>query len=341
MKFEPRHLTYLFFGLGAAVLFYLSRAVLMPFFLAAAFAYLLNPVVSLLMHRLRLPRTVSVFVIYLILIGLLAAAVLGVGVRFNEESVQFGREARVFIQQANTQIYSLPTWLQPVALDIFESVRTSLLLPNRRLVTYLPGALNRTISVMVFLVAAFYFLKDGHYFLDNFFRLFPQKSRKGLEEIAQKINRVLGNYLRGQLFLIVIMSALTYIGLLLIGVRYALILSIFTGFAEIVPFVGPLAAASIAAIVGFTDQFSRLGLTPVLDVIAIVSLYTVLRQLEDLFVIPQVMARMTRLHPLVVLFSVLAGGHIFGVIGYIVSVPIVASVKVVIEHVLESKRGII
>ncbi|MBI3888098.1 AI-2E family transporter [Candidatus Microgenomates bacterium] len=67
-------------------------------------------------------------------------------------------------------------------------------------------------------------------------------------------------------------------------------------------------------------------------------MYTVLRQLEDLFIIPQIMGRLTKLHPLVVLFSVLVGGHVFGVIGYVIAVPVVASVKVVLEHIIESQQ---
>lgn len=334
MKFETRHLIY--FALGALVLLalYAGRSVLTPFVVAAIFAYLLNPAVSFLQRKLKLPRVLSIAVIYVLLIGTLAILTVNVGINLARESEDFAVEARNFIYQTNSEISQLPDWLQPVAIDVFDSVRSSLLLPNRRVAAYLPGALNRTLSVLVFLVATFYLLKDGHFFLSGILGLFPKVVKKELEEISLKINQVLGNYLRGQVFLIIFMSVLTYIGLLLIGVRYALILAIFTGFAEIVPFIGPVVAAGVAVIVAYTDQFSRLGPTPLLDVIAVISLYTVLRQLEDLFVIPQVMGRATKLHPLVVLFAVLAGGHLFGIFGYLVAVPVVASLKVIFDHLL-------
>ncbi|MCL4397707.1 AI-2E family transporter [Patescibacteria group bacterium] len=333
MKIERRHLLYIIFGLALLAVLYAVRSVLMPFILAAIFAYLLNPLVTFLTHRLKLPRPLAIALIYILIIGGLAAIAINVGVRFGQESDEFAAEARNFIRQTNSQITLLPEWLQPFALDAFESVRASLLLPNRRVTAYLPGALNRTVSLLVFLVAAFYFLKDGHSFQKNLLNFLPAKTREEGTEILAKINQVLGNYLRGQLLLIAIMAVFTYIGLILIGVRYALILAIFTGFAEIVPLIGPVMAAAVATIVAFTDQFSRLGPVPFLDVIAVISLYTVLRQAEDLFIIPQVMGRATKLHPLLVMFAVLAGGHLFGVVGYVLAVPVVASIKVIINHI--------
>ena len=318
--------------LGAVVVAFLARDILSPFIVAAIFAYLLNPVVGLLEQRLKLPRTVSIVVTYLLIIGALTIFTINLGVNLARESEDFSLEARNLVHQTDSQINLLPDWIRPAAIDIFDSIRSSLVFSNRRVTSYLPGALNRSISVLIFFVATFYFLKDGHSFIAGALKLFSKEIKGEAEGILQEINQVLGNYLRGQLLLIVIMSVLTYLGIVLIGVRYALILAIFTGLAEVVPFVGPIAAAAVASIVAFTDQFSHLGPTPLLDVVAIASLYTVLRQLEDLFIIPQVMGRVTKLHPLVILFSVLVGGHLFGVVGYLVAVPLVASLKVVFGH---------
>ena len=332
MKLEVKHLVYLTSLVLLAMLAYAGRAILTPFILAAIFAYLLNPLVNFLTHRIRLPRALSIALIYIVLIGSITALVLNIGARLTEESNEFAQETRFFVQQANSQIISLPGWLQPIARDTFDSVRASLLLPRGRVVSYLPGAIDRTISTLVFLVATFYFLKDGRKFVDGFLSFFPPRARQELEIVGQKIGRVLGAYLRGQLLLIAIMSSVTYIGLLIIGVRYSLILAVFTGFAEIIPFIGPAVATGLTMLVSFTDKFSHLGVNPLLDATAVLALYVVLRQLEDLFVIPQIMGRLTKLHPLVVLVSVLFGGHLFGVVGYVIAVPVVASSKIILEH---------
>lgn len=313
-------------------LLYLVRAAVIPFVLAAGFAYLLNPLVSFLTQKVKLPRNLSIVVIYIILIGFLGTIVAFVSTNLTSESEQFSKEARFLMREANSTITVLPDWLQPLARDSFESVRTSLLFPQRRVAAFLPGAVNRTIGLLVFLVASFYFLRDGHTFLKNFFALLPNKIAKEIEEILQKINGVLGNYLRGQFLLVMIMSAVTYAGLTILGVRYALILSVFTGFAEIIPYVGPVVAAIVAMGVAFTDHISRFNFVPLIDLVSVGALYFVLRQLEDLFIIPQIMGRLTKLHPLVIMFAVLTGGHLFGLVGYLVAVPVIASLKVVADH---------
>lgn len=324
MVVSRRHFSYFF--LGALILFaiYAGWEVASPFFIAGVVAYLLNPLVSFLSQKLRFPRTASIFLIYSILLGLIAVSVYNL-------SFQIAQESKELVHNAALQISALPGWIQPAAIDFMDSL-------NKKAITYLPGALNRTVSFLVFLVATFYFLKDGHSFQNNFLKIFPGKLKEEIGEIIQKINKVLGNYLRGQLLVILITSTLVYLGLILIGVRYALVLSLLTGFLGIIPFIGMITATSVTVFVAFTDQFSRLGMDPVIEILAIVSLFVVLNQLNDLFISPHIMGKVTKIHPLVIMFCVLAGGHLFGIIGYIVAVPVVASIKVVLDHLFEIQQ---
>lgn len=334
MKYSTRTLFYLSLMVVAIWLVYLGRGVLPPFILAAGFAYILNPLVTLLTRQIRLPRVAAIGLIYISLIGILAVLILTVGVDLVDESESFAAEARGFLHEAGLQIGTLPLFLQPAATDLLESARGSFITMPRHVVTFLPGVVNGTINILVFLVAAFYFLKDGHQFMEGAFKLLPGDWRIIAEEMTRKVNRVLGNYLRAQLILVVIMSSLTYVGLLIMGVKYALVLAIFTGFAEIVPFIGPVIAAAIAMLVAYTDGSGFWGLDPVWQMATVGVYYTILRQLEDLFVIPNVLGRMTKLHPVAVLFSVLLGGHLFGVLGVLLAVPLTASLKVVLELLL-------
>lgn len=324
----------LLIGLTALVLF-IARSILTPFLLAAAFAYLLNPVVKVLQRTTKLPRPASIAIIYTILIGSLIFLVFTVWSRYAEEAFQFNQEARSFLYQAESQVENMPVWLRPLAADLLNSGRSFLLLAPRRLISMLPGAINGGVSILIFLVAMFYFLKDGEAMVESFFGLFPNNLKTEVKEVIRKVNAVLGNYLRGQLLLITIMSTITLIALNFIGVRYSLLLSLFTGVAETIPFIGPIVAAVLAMLIAYTDNFSRWGLDPVTQVILVGVTYTVLRQIEDLFVIPQVMGRLTKLHPLVILFSALLGGHLFGIIGFIIAVPVAASLRVVFEHSME------
>lgn len=323
---------YLVVAILAGLLVYLGRGVWTPFVLAAVVAFIFNPLVDFLAHKIKLPRTISIVVIYFIIIGFITITAFMLGAKIGEETREFSREANFYLRDAGAQIKILPEWLQLVAFDVFDSARQSLLFPTRRMVNFLPGALNRSISVLVFLVATFYFLKDGQELKKSFLALFSKNIHDQLEIISQKINKVLGDYLRGQILLVIIMTVLTYLGLQIVGVRYALILSIFTGFAEIIPFVGPLAAVGVAALMAFTDGYSRISPSPLVDAATVGSLYLILRQLEDLFIIPQIMGKVTKLHPLVIIVATFFGGHVFGILGYLLAVPVVASLKVVFDH---------
>lgn len=332
---KKRDLVYIFLAIALVVIFYVGRQVVIPFVMAAVFAYVLNPFVSFLNAKIKLPRTLAIILIYVLLMSVVVGSIVVVWARYSRESVQFAADVRLFVAQAEIGVKSLPEWLQPAAQEGVVSLRHAAVISPQRFANVLPGAVNRGSSFLIFLIAAFYFLKDGQKFFANFLNLLPSDLRFEAELISRKVNGVLGNYLRAQLLLVLIMSTLTFICLTIIGVRYALVLSIFTGLAETVPYVGPVVAALLAMIVAFTDNYSHFNIDPVMQVVIVGVVYTLLRQIEDLFIIPQVLGRTTKLHPLVILFSAFLGEHLFGVIGFLIAVPIVASLRVVLDHVLE------
>lgn len=335
INIRKRDLLYIALVLLALWVIYMGRSIITPFLLAAVFAYVLNPVVTFLSHKTKLPRVAAVTLIYFAMIVGVGFLIVTVWSRFAEESLQLTREANTFFHQAQMQIDTLPAWLQPIASDALETAHNSTLLSPKRLAQALPGAVNHLVGVLIFLVAAFYFLKDGHTFITGFFNLFPPDLKFEIEVVARKVNKVLGDYLRAQLLLVVIMSALTFLVLTIIGVRYSVSLALFTGVAETVPYVGPVVAAVLAMVVAYTDGASRLGVDPLVESTIVALSYTVLRQVEDYLIIPQVLGRVTKLHPLIVLFAALFGGHLFGIMGFIAAVPVVASLRVILEHTLD------
>jgi predicted PurR-regulated permease PerM len=129
--------------------------------------------------------------------------------------------------------------------------------------------------------------------------------------------------LRGQLLLIVLVAAVVYVILgPIMGLRYALAIGILTGILEIIPLVGPILAAGIAAV----DAVAQGGLSTAAVVIVI---YTVLRQIEDQLVAPVVIGRAVHLHPIVTIFAVLIGLEVYGVLGGLLGVPAAAAINVV------------
>ena len=159
------------------------------------------------------------------------------------------------------------------------------------------------------LIVSFYFLLDGGRFRDFAVGLFPVAYRPRTVALLAEIHRVLGRWLRGQLLLIVLVAAVVYVILgPIMGLRYALAIGILTGILEIIPLVGPILAAGIAAV----DAVAQGGLSTAALVIVI---YTVLRQIEDQLVAPVVIGRAVHLHPIVTIFAVLIGLEVYGVLG--------------------------
>ena len=158
-----------------------------------------------------------------------------------------------------------------------------------------------------------------------------------VEILLRKINTVLGGYLRGQIFLIFLVSLVLFIALSILGIRFALIIAIFSGIAEIVPWIGPIVAATVAVIsVLLGGGSANFSLSPIQASIAVVVIYFVVRQVQDYFIVPHVMGRITKLHTLIVLFAVLAGEHTAGILGLLLAVPLAAVLKILLEFSVDT-----
>jgi predicted PurR-regulated permease PerM len=182
------------------------------------------------------------------------------------------------------------------------------------------------LAVLLVFLSLAYMLIDGQNFFRYVLRFVPVEHRPHVEHLQAEIHRVLGRYLRGQLVLIVLMSAVTFV-VLEWGFRlpYALWIGILTGILEVVPLIGPVSAAAIACTVGFSQG----GPT---EAAALAATYFVLRQIEDQVVMPIIVGRAVHVHPLVTIFAVLVGEKIAGILGMILAVPIAAAVKVVLDY---------
>lgn len=333
--------TFFFFFLGVLVFWflYIERAILTPFILGGVFAYLVNPIVDFFTHKIKLPRVLSILIIYICIVGIVGFAISTIVRRVGFESQDLQSYVLNFIFSAKQQIGLLPDWVRPFATDTIASLQKSRIFTTQYFLLLFPEAISRIVSFIIFLFSGFYFLKDGRSFIDKILNVIPKKYRIDVEILIRKINAVLSGYLRGQMFLVVFVSTVLFIGLTIVGVRFALVLAIFSGFAEIVPVIGPIVATAVAALVVLSTGTLNLSLTSVQGALIVALFYFVVRQIQDYFVTPFVMQRVTNLHPLIILFSVLAGGHLWGILGLILAVPIAATIKILLEFSSEIIRN--
>ena len=331
--------TAFFIGLGIVIIWflYIERTILTPFILGAIFAYIFNPIVNFASDRIKLPRTLSIFIIYIAIIA--GIAILGNTItrQVLRESKELSHFTSNITEVAKEQINQLPPWLKPEVKDMISSLdlgKSKFLSPSS-IISVFPRALSGIVNVLIFLFSAFYFLKEGRKIFDRFLHYVPSEHRIEVEILLKKINKVFGGYLRGILILMFVVFILTYISLTILGVRFALILAIFSGFAEIVPFIGPITAGVVASFTVFLNGTSNFVLTPIQGAIVTAVVYFLIQQFQNYFVSPHVMGKMVGLHPVVILFSVIAGQHLWGPMGFILGVPIAATLRIMLEFFLD------
>ncbi len=316
---------------------YLERAILTPFIAAAIFAYIFNPIVNFFDNKIRLPRTLSVIIIYLILISIFITFIFFLVRGLIFESSEFKISILDFIQGAKYQINLLPEYARPFVYDSLNSLSNIEFFKTSSVFHFFPRAISGAISLLIFLFSSFYFLKEGKSIIDKILLFVPRDYKVEIEILLRKINTVLGGYLRGQIYMVFLISSILFIALSLLGIRFALILAIFSGIAEIVPLIGPIVAAVVAVLaVLLGGGSSTYSLAPIQTSIIVVIIYFVLRQLQDYFIIPHVMGRITKLHPLIILFAVLAGGHSGGILGLLLAVPIAGVIKILLEFSVDT-----
>lgn len=335
MTIRLRSVFFIFLGLVVIWFLFAERTVLAPFVLGALFAYIFSPVVNFVSKHSKLPRTWSANIIYLVLICLVVFLTTIATQRIITEFDDIRSFVNNFLHTARVQINSLPDWIRPTVYDVLVSIQKSRVVNANSLLPFFPQAISRIVSLIIFLVSGYYFLREGNVFYEKLLTLVPKTYKVDVEILLRKISSVLGGYLRGQIFLVFLMSLVTFISLSILGVRFAFFLGIFSGFAEIVPIIGPIIAAIVAIIVVLVTGTVNFGIAPVNGAFIIALIYFVLRHVEDYFVIPHVMGKVTKLSPFIIFFAVVAGGHLWGILGLILAVPFAAIIKILLEYSLD------
>ncbi|HEU4964788.1 MAG TPA: AI-2E family transporter, partial [Bacilli bacterium] len=178
--------------------------------------------------------------------------------------------------------------------------------------------------VIPFLV--FYMLKDLKVLERTVVAFFPRQNRREIVRLIRSIDEALGNYIRGQLMVAAAVGLGTYIGLVIVDMPYALLLALIVAITNIIPYIGPFIGAAPAILLALT-------VSPTMALkVAIVNL--VMQQLEGNLISPLLIGRQLKLHPMLIIFALLLGGEMFGIVGLILAIPVVAVGKVILQHVV-------
>lgn len=324
-KIEISHRTIVFavFFLLSLWLLYQIRDVLVIFFIGIILMSALNPLV-LRLQKFRIPRTLAAIIIYLaifVLVGLVLAGLIPPLVYETGNFVNRLPEYLSFlsIQQpeggiVNSQLNQFLTPLSSLSMGV---VKTTL------------DIFGGFVIIFTLIFVSFYMLLERHNLEKYLLKLFGSTYDKRIAQVIYKIEKRLGDWMRAQITLMIIVGLLCFIGLRLLGIDYALPLAILAGLLEVVPNIGPTLSAIPAVLAG-------LAISPLMA-LAVVALYFLVQQLENQIIVPQVMARETGVNPLVTILALIAGYKIGGMLGAVLAIPSVVILETILTEIFASR----
>ena len=319
--------------------------VMAPFIVAAVLAYALTPLVDWLdaAAQGRVPRVLAVLVVELLFVLLALGLVLLIVPILVKELPLMRDQLPVFLDKVNTA-------LQPLLRKL--GVKLSLDLPSIKafVMTYLNANFEDTLgsvlasvklggsaalavagNVVLIPVALFYLLMDWERFIRHLRELIPPRLRKGSDSFLHESDQVLGEYLRGQLVVMGVLAVYYSVGLALFGLDLALPIGTFTGLAVFVPYLGFGLGLVLALLAGLLEFSTAGGATQAVLMVAVV--YGFGQLLESFFLTPRLVGERIGLHPLAVIFALLAFGQLVGFVGMLVALPVSAVLLVAVRRV--------
>lgn len=304
------------------VFLFLIRDILLLLFISLIIVAGLTPVIRFL-RKLGLPRLLAVILLFVLFVGILAFT-------FYLIIPPLVRELRILALNLPVLVKVLPFGLEVSSLsELLQGFETKLSELSFKLYDTTKGVISGLISTVAIIFISFYLLasKQG---VRRFLKVMvPFRHRPYALDLWRRIEIKIGRWLIGQLVASLVVGLLTFIGLSLLGVPYALLLALAVGILELIPY-GPFLAFIPAAILGFVESH--------LTGLLVVALYIVVQQIEGNIVTPQIMRRAVGLNPVLIILAFLVGAKLAGILGAIIAIPMAAAISVFIGDFLEQRE---
>lgn len=316
-------------------LLYLLAPVLTPFIAAALLAYIGDPLADRL-QRLKLPRTIAVIIVFLFTFLLLTLLVLLVfpliqsqvgallkalpGIIAEVEQVWLPR-LKPFIGIEPGEEIGLAYFVASYG-DMAGSWGAALLVSLSKSGGALAAAV---ISLFLVPILTFYLLRDWDWIMQRLGALIPSKQRGTVLMLAKETDDVLGAFLRGQIMVMMALAAMYSLGLTIIGLDYAIAIGMVAGLVSFVPYLGFVFGIVLAGLTVVIEP------DPWLRLVGVVATFSIAQFIEGSFLTPKLVGDRIGLHPVIIIFSIAAGGQLFGFFGILLALPAAAVVSVLVR----------
>lgn len=314
---------------------WLIRDILAILFVAIILAALIDPLADWFEQH-KIPRALSVILIYIMLLvlvgGILLLLIPPLIDEFGELATNFGGYwDNVAAGINNIKGFSIDQGF-PSSLETgLQSVSENLSAAVGKIFGTITGLIGGIVTMILILVIAFYMVVEEESARKAYRSLAPAKYQPYISQLTSRMKKKIGSWLRGEIILALIVGTLVFIALKILGVNYALLLAIFAGMAEFVPYLGPVLGAIPAIFIAFAQS-------PI-KALLVLAVFILIQQLENHLIYPKVMQKAVGLNPVVSIIALLIGAKIGGVIGVALAIPVATVVNVFVQDLIEHWSG--
>lgn len=326
----------------AIYILYLVSDILLILFVSLILAALIDPFADLLQSK-KIPRAIAVIIIYLILFGIVALAiVLLIPVIAKDLPLLVDNIGKFWVELQDNHIYQrilegTQNIQSTLAGNGFGESATASQVSGGGVENALSGVFSTVtgffggvFSVVLTLVMTFYMVVQEDPLKKILRSVVPDEYIPWCSQLMTKMRDKLGAWMRGQLVLSLIIGFLVFIGLSIMGIKYAAVLGLLAALFEFVPYIGPVFAAVPALFLAFSNGgFIKL--------IFVAIMYIIIQQLENHLLVPKVMQKAVGLNPIISIVALLAGAKLAGVLGALIAIPVATALNVLLQDVLEKK----
>jgi len=306
---------------------YFIRDIIAIVFVSIIIAAALSPTVDRL-TKWKVPRTISIILIYLLVLSLLGGIVYFVLPPMITQIKQLAESLPAYFTAFTDLLKNLRegsiNGVLNASQDSLNSISNFLGQIANNLFNTTIGFFSGAAAIVMVFILTLYFLLDENGIKKFFVSLFPVKQKNQMIAIANKMGIKLGGWLRGQIVLALAVGLVVYIGLLIIGMPYALTLGILAGALEIIPVIGPIIAAIPAILIAFT-------ISPTAALI-VTAFYILVQEMENKLLVPKIMQYAVGLNPVTIIIIILIGAKLMGILGILLSIPVASVIYVLLEE---------
>lgn len=326
-------------ALVVSILAFLHRIIAVVIIVGGAvfFAYLIFPIVRLFSRRM--PRWLAIVCVYIILLIVIGSLFAFIGPRLAAEARSFAVDFPRLLQQtqdwmlnANTVVLSaIPIEARESVVQMFATAGASLQRVGGAIagqaLGLLLGLASMAAALVIIPILAFYILIDIERLRSGFLRIIPAPAQRAAFIVIADIDNVLGGFIRGQIIVAASVAVLITIILFILQIKYALLIGVFAGAVDIIPYLGAIAGAIPAVIIALVTHSFGWALL-------VVAAFVVVNQVEGHIIAPNVVGQRVGLTPFMVIVAILIGAELGGILGMFVSVPVAAIIKALLVRFL-------